>query len=261
MRICICTPNSFGYVQQEYLMSIFGLQQHFNEWQRASGRTDTLSIIMQGGLQLDQMRNDAVQTALDSGQTHILFLDADMAFPRNMLQLLIEDFEDNPEVEAVTGIYTWKSAPYLPHVYPRWNQADHAFTMAASIPLDDLFEVEGAGTGCLMIKADVFRRTAFPWFAFTTKDLPEFADRPEPPADRPRPFPIGEDLYFCLKAKPYMLCDPRIRCKHYRLESFGLSDYIKENNIDTNDNGMSIDSDKAKTIASIHSNELGTIDE
>lgn len=238
-------------------MSIFALQASFYEWQRTSGRHDTLSFIMQGGLQLDQMRNDVVQTALDADMTHVLFLDADMAFPRDLIKTLVEDFEDNAEVEAVTGIYTWKTAPFLPHVYPRFDPVQRVFTMAASLPLHELFEVEGAGTGCLMVKAEVFRRTAFPWFAFNTDDLPEFKDAPKLPNDRPRKFPIGEDLYFCLKAKPMMICDPRIRCQHYRLESFGLSDYIKENGIAIENDEMSMDSEQVNHIASIHSNELG----
>lgn len=224
MKICICIPNSFGYAQVEFMMSLIAVQQYFYEWTIKNKREDTLSIILQGGHQLDKMRNDLVRDALAANQTHLLFLDADMAFPKELVPMLIEDFEDNPEVEAITGLYVWKSPPFLPHVYTTFDKKTLKFNMAGQFPLDTLFEVEGAGAGCLMVKAEALRRVEAPWFQFGAHGLEEFAHISS--EEMPR---IGEDLFFCLKVKPLMLCDPRIQCRHYRLANFDINTYIEHN--------------------------------
>lgn len=214
-------------------MSLFEMQSTFYEWVIKEGREDTLSIMVQGGVQLDQMRNDVIEGAMMNGQTHLLFLDTDMWFPPKTIVWMMKDLEDNPEIEAITGLYTWKMPPYLPHVYRKYNTKTGKFTVAGAFPLNRLFEVEGAGTGILMVKKEVYERTEKPWFKFVMNDNIEDIDRDKKRVRAGRGFNIGEDLYFCLKARPKMLCDPRIECVHFKLNGFGVKDYILDNGLET----------------------------
>jgi hypothetical protein len=49
----------------------------------------------------------------------------------------------------------------------------------------NLIEVDATGTGCLLFDMDVFLKTDKPWFAFSVHDNK----------------PVGEDIYFCSKAR------------------------------------------------------------
>jgi hypothetical protein len=166
------------------------------------------------------MRNSAVENVLVSGQTHLLFLDTDHEFPLKMIPMMIKDLEDNPKAEAVTGIYTWKHEPYLPHIFPRFNTKTKKFTIAGAFPLNKLFYIAGAPAGCLMVKAEVFKRTKKPWFLFVDRGV-----------DKKIPLGMGEDLYFFWKCQPKTICDPRIICQHFYQKSISLEDYIKVNNL------------------------------
>jgi GT2 family glycosyltransferase len=63
-----------------------------------------------------------------------------------------------------------------------------------------LFECDAIGTGCLLIKADVFKKISKPWFFYGAEDRM-----------------IGEDIYFCEKAKEAgfkIWCDPNLEVGH-----------------------------------------------
>ena len=225
-------------------MSLITLQANFYEWQKRTGRDDELDILIQSGIHLDKMRNKLIEAALEKSFDYLLLLDADQTFPHNMIEMMIGDFEDNTDVEAVTGIYTWKEPPYLPHVYRKFDEESKKFMIAGGFPLDEIFQVEGAGCGCLMVKACVFKRTEEPWFKFGSWG---------------GSLPMGEDLYFCYKAKPVMVCDPRIRSGHYRMATVGLMDYIKSNNLEYNagKESFEISEDQLQAIADKHLGRAG----
>ena len=227
-------------------MSLIELIVYTNFWIQKTKRGIEISFLVQDGLKLDVMRNNLVKICLDNNQTHILFLDSDMAFPRNTIQRMIEDFEDNPKIEAVTGLYTWKKPPFIPHVYSKYNKDKDNFSVAGQFPMDKLFKVEGAGTGCLMVKIDVFKRTTAPWFSF--EEITKGAISK---------MKMGEDLYFCKKAKPLMLCDPRIICEHFAARAYSIKDYFSFNKIKPKKNGNFVLTKKQiKAIGETHKNNF-----
>ena len=217
MKVCICIPHNHSHFLKEFTMSLLAVQYTFLDWQRVSGRNDKLSIITQDGVRLDTSRNELVNTALANDQDFIFFMDSDQDFPADVIQTMLGDFEDNPEIEAVTGLYTWKKPPFVPHVYHSYDRKTKKYNIAAKFPLNELFRVEGAGTGCLMVKRGVFERTPRPWFKFGAYK---------------NSLPMGEDLYFCYKAKPLILCDPRIKSGHYTRARFTIDDYISSNGLE-----------------------------
>jgi len=105
-----------------------------------------------------------------------------------MVRLMVEDVNDNPEADVVSGLYTWKKPPFLPHVYPSFDEEKQNFRVGGQFPLTSPFWVEGAGTGCLMIKAEFLKKFDPPWFKFER-------DFETNPYGTPL---IGEDLYFLL---------------------------------------------------------------
>jgi len=218
-RIIVCIPHAERMLDIKFCLSLIGMQDYFYEWVIKNKREDKLSIVTQRGYQIDQQRNQLVEAALEYKQTHLLFLDTDMGFPRDMIVRMIEDFEQNEDqgVEAITGLYFHKSEPYMPHVYATWDTKKELFGVAGAFPINSLFKVAGAGFGCCMVKAEVFKRTEKPWFLmggglYGKKGL-------------------GEDLYFCRKSNLLMLCDTRLQCEHYQNVPITMETYIKTNGL------------------------------
>lgn len=217
MNIIILLTHNYYSFEKPFVLSLFNIFNNFYAWQRESGRNDNLSYICQDGFSIDKMRNDVVKEAMDDkyDMDMFLFLDTDMTFPDNLIQLMIEDFKDNPGVEAITGLYTWKKPPFVPHIYPEFDEKSGKFGMARNFDLNSIFPVAGAGMGCVMIKKEVFKQIQEPYFAFDHG--------------------MGEDFYFFKKAHPMMLCDTRIICKHWNLMGVDIYSYINHNNLDTQD--------------------------
>lgn len=236
-RICILLPNNFGYVQEDFVMSLCEVQGEFYRWQKESGRSDELSILMQGGYCIDAMRNQLVKAALSTDQDYLFFMDTDMIFPSNVIQLMVEDLEDNEEskIEAITGVYTWKKPPFSPHIYIFGE--DEQLYPASAFPLNKLFRVDGAGGGCLMAKRELFERVEQPWFLMSSESR-KVGDST-----------MGEDIYFFHKAKPLMLCDPRIQCGHVGKAVHSLDSYLSHNGLEKKDGGIEGSAEDLKKVA------------
>jgi len=215
-----------GLIPTRFMVSIVALQEYFYEWVIKNKREDVLSLTTQQGYLIDEQRNALIEVAIKNEQTHILFLDDDMTFPADMIVRMIEDIEENEDqgVEAITGLYCLKSVPYSPHIYTVFNKKIKAFQISASFPTRSIFRVVGAGMGCCLIKTEVFKRIDKPWFLMGGE------------IDGAKG--VGEDLYFCLKAKPLMLCDSRLQCAHWKETPIQLEDYIKSNGLNVDNKGQ-----------------------
>ena len=229
----IALPDNHPFFHKDFVASLLEVQSYFYRWKAETGSKHELSIVSKGSVCLDQARNGLVRLAKESNMTHIFFMDTDQTFLPETVRLMIECFEGNEEVKAVTGLYTWKKAPFMPHIYG--DLVKGKFHGAAQFPLNELFEVQAAGTGILMIDLSVFEEEDYPWFKF------EFNDDGS--------FKIGEDLYFFKKLRPLTICDPRNRSEHLKLEPYGLDDYIDSNGFNrvVDEEGMeSFEVDKEK---------------
>lgn len=243
MKVSVLVPHNFSHLIKEFALSLISLQANFYAWQKRTKRSDELDILFQSCIHLDKMRNKLVRAGLDNGSDYLLLLDSDQTFPPDMIETMVSDLEDNPELEAVTGLYTWKEPPYIPHVYRSYDPETKKYMIAGGFPLDELFQVDGAGCGCLMVKADVFKRTPEPWFKFGAWE---------------DSLPMGEDLYFCYKAKPMMVCDPRIRSGHYRTAMVGFNDYLRYNKLEhKKSESFEVTEEQLKAIADKQSEHKG----
>lgn len=234
MKIALLIPHSYKCFEKPFTKSLLSLIMTFERWNvREAGGKHELNVYIQDDGWIDFMRNRLTAGALKQGEELLLWLDTDMSFPSKMIQKMLKQFEDDPTLEAVTGLYTHKHPPFLPHVYTSFNEGTGKFNMAAGFPLQDVFEVAGAGFGCIMIKAAVFERMQEPWFTF------EYGG-------------AGEDLGFCRDAKMKMICDPTISCEHYLLSPYTIGHYVAHNELEVKDNVIEVSEDRANEIALDH---------
>jgi len=155
-------------------------------------------------LLVSDLRDEAATAALFMGCSHILFLDADMTWPLDVLDRMLAHHGHG----IVSGLYHLKSWPHWPialrdgvwnHVTGQWE-----YTYDKSAPhTDALRQEELVGMGCTLVPVEVFRRYERPWFKYGVNDAGYTT--------------ITEDVYFCQQAAavgcPIWL-DPTIDCGH-----------------------------------------------
>ena len=146
-------------------------------------------LFVTGSTILHKVRADLVNVALTiPGWDCALFVDNDMAFPKDALErLLVEE-------KAVVGVqYIMRSEPYR---VTAWADVDgKPVQMNTPYWREGTHEVAAVGMGLTLIGREVFEKTPQPWF--------DFGEYP------------GEDIHFCMKAreagfKVWLNCDMEI---------------------------------------------------
>jgi len=235
-KVAICIPHSYLAFNKSFTISLLSLVSRFYTWNTKFKYE--LTIIVQNEGWIDTMRNLLVMQALDAGADYLLFLDTDMTFPEDTIVRMLKHFEEVDDLEAVTGLYTWKKPPFLPHVYHKLNKKTGKFKIAGGFPIDKPFIVEGCGFGVVMVKREVFERVPKPWFKMEMdKD-----DRVE----------YGEDLYFCKYARMKMWCDPNINCQHLIENGYDASSFVQYNGIEVKDGFLQTTKEQLKKIEEEH---------
>ena len=155
-------------------------------------------MMMSIGCDLIGARTRLVKQAIDSGATHMLFLDYDMYFPpvRNVLTKKLE----SPITRLLSRNKDIIGAPYNFRSLPLKSTAS---------PLSDLsdktqpYKCNVVATGFLLIKLSVFEKIEKPYFNFGRDENAELV--------------YGEDTWFCqqaIKAGFEVWADPTVEVKH-----------------------------------------------
>lgn len=161
---------------------------------------------------VDMFRNDAVRFALENGYDYVFFADSDMSFPQGVVKRLIALMNDHPEHYIASGLYTVRQESFAHAVY-KWNGV--AFTNVTGddpeFKFDSVFEADGVGTGCMLIRTSLFRDKLIDdeclWFRYDYKPVVENGPRRK----------WSEDLVFCAdcyRANVPILVDTSIICGH-----------------------------------------------
>ena len=237
--VAICLAHNYENFSKDFAMNLMRIQYYFLEWaQQPSNVEWKMSVLIQGGYQLDWMRSKVTEKALEMGHDYLLFLDTDMTFSDDVIPKMLLDLMANPEYNAVSGIYFKSKPPHLPLIYAPFCKKTKSFIgIGGMFPLDQPFEIGGCGGGCLMVKKELFKNKKPPYFRFIYKDT-----------DKKIPFGLGEDLYFCWKMKPKLLCEPRIECGHQRKTYTTLKTYLKHNKLKVKNNKISMTTKKLQSI-------------
>lgn len=142
-------------------------------------------------------RNKFCQQAIEGEFDYILWLDSDMVFPSYVLQQFMQYDKD-----IVAGLYFRRSYPFTPVAFSELRRENGVLRMKdlEEWP-NELFEVDGVGFGCVLMKTDclfdIAGKEGGVWFT-PTQDA-------------------GEDAAFCLRAKEYgykIWIDPAVKLGH-----------------------------------------------
>lgn len=141
-------------------------------------------------------RNGIVYDFLREDFTHLFFMDSDMTFPENTLSRLLAYDKD-----IVGGLYCMKLPPFATTAFVKPNGKIQNYVPK---PGEGLKEVDAIGTGCLLIKREVFEKMTWPYFWYEE----------DPPGSEQM---MTEDSYFCIKARELgykVWCDSSVLCGH-----------------------------------------------
>ena len=158
------------------------------------------------GGSLADARNSLVHQALMGGCTHILMADTDQRYPVNTVTKLLSH-----DVDICGALVCRRYQPFDP-IMMRGRIGKYVHVEDAEMDGGDLVEVDATGTGCLLIKAEVFDNLPEPWFKF----------------DIHQGRPVGEDIYFCSEARKAghkIYVDTSIEVGHYGYREFTRIDY------------------------------------
>lgn len=147
-------------------------------------------------------RIELVEKAMELKSKWIFFIDSDTFAPTDVITQMMARKKD-----IVTGIYYMKSQPPQPILYKRLGDGPYW-----DFPIDELFEVEAAGAGCMLINMKVFeamKKAGIPYF----KENWEYTK----PDGTKVQVKVGEDYWFNFQAKKLGFttwCDSKIICDH-----------------------------------------------
>lgn len=105
---------------------------------------------------IDDMRNNIVIDALESGCTHLIMMDTDQVYDVKTITKLLE------HRLPVVGCLVYRRYPPFDPLMLR-GKINSYQTILDWSP-GDLVEVDATGTGCLLFEMEVFRKIPGPWF-------------------------------------------------------------------------------------------------
>jgi cellulose synthase/poly-beta-1,6-N-acetylglucosamine synthase-like glycosyltransferase len=177
MRVAICIPAR----GQMEVTTAFDLTM-MAAYMAGKKNIDLNVYTSQGTLIFDQ-RNSLVRTAVIEKCDYILFIDADMRFPKTTLERLLAHKKDIIGVNATT-----RMMPPSPTARNIQINEDGSVDWLAiySNKEKGISKVDAIGCGVMLIKTSCLKNIPQPYFYFEQLLKGKL---------------LGEDIYFCIKAK------------------------------------------------------------
>jgi len=183
LKVGIGVPTLFPYIHKLFFDSFLNLNHP----------CETILIDCTGSITAIA-RNRIVKVAKEQKCTHILFLDADMTFPTDVIPKLLKH-----NVDIACGLYKQRNEP---HKYALFRIKKGEY-IRPEIE-EGLMKVDAAGTGCMLINMKLFDKIDFPWF-----DYRQYR--------RSKTKYFTEDIWFCKKAREKgfkIYVDTDVKCGH-----------------------------------------------
>jgi cellulose synthase/poly-beta-1,6-N-acetylglucosamine synthase-like glycosyltransferase len=177
MRIAICIPAR----GQMEVTTAFDLTM-MAAYMAGKKNIDLNVYTSQGTLIFDQ-RNSLVRTAVDEKCDYILFIDADMRFPKTTLERLLAHKKDIIGVNATTRMMPPK--PTARNIQIN-EDGSVDWLEVLSNKEKGIGKVDAIGCGVMLIKTSCLKNIPQPYFYFEQLLKGKL---------------LGEDIYFCIKAK------------------------------------------------------------
>jgi hypothetical protein len=178
MNLHICIPSG-DLVCADFMMSLSSQIMQLFMKPLAADELNVKIVNKRSSLIVDS-RESMVEKALLEGATHVLFLDSDMIFPEDALHRLFSRNEP-----FVAANYVQRSLPTRPNAIGMLDTVKHTDDDDTGIE-----EVKSVGFGLALIRTEVFDAMPRPWF-----DTYWYTN------DKGKRLIIGEDVYFCHKAR------------------------------------------------------------
>ncbi len=116
-------------------------------------------------------RNLMIEGALEQNCTHVLFIDDDVAFEKDMLTRLLAHDKD-----IVSGLYLMRNYPHTPICFDYADETGRCRPRYFSDGDTGLVEIVACGLGACLIKTDVFRNMEKPWIRLGELELDHWCD-------------------------------------------------------------------------------------
>jgi hypothetical protein len=139
-----------------------------------------MTKVSQGTLLVDQ-RNSLVEEALEEGATHILWIDSDMRFPKDVIQQMLDR-----DLDIVAANCSRRKHPAA---FIALNADDERgiYTVETTPDSTGVEEIIAVGFGVMMVRAQVFRDMPKPWHKLIWNSRDEKF--------------VGEDMAWCHGAR------------------------------------------------------------
>jgi cellulose synthase/poly-beta-1,6-N-acetylglucosamine synthase-like glycosyltransferase len=147
----------------------------------AKFRDGELGIYTVNGTLIFDQREKLAVAALDEDCDYILWIDADMRFPKDTIDRLIKADKDIVGVNATTRTVPVK--PTAKNLQVNLEDKTNTWLPVDSKGKTGLERVTSIGCGVMLVKKEVFKKTPQPWFWFY-----------QLPGNKV----LGEDVHFCV---------------------------------------------------------------
>jgi len=178
LNLCVCVPSA-GTWDVDFGRSLVTATANFMLWtppKEMGYRGRIFQILTADSSMLVRNRHDLVKAAMKAGASHILFLDSDMTFPKDLFERMIEI--DAPILAANC---THRRMPV------KFTAHDFDGLIIDSREKKGLQSVRQVGCAVMMIKREFFEKAQPPYFLMDwTPDYQSYS---------------GEDVYFCQVAQ------------------------------------------------------------
>lgn len=148
-----------------------------------------VDMVLRRSCDIVSNRTWLVRYAIEQGATHLLFVDADMLFPADLIPKLLAHKKE------IVGVKYKKREFPVKWLYQTLENEPESET--------EIFKVAHTGTGVLLIDLSVFEKLQGPWFNFGR--------------DSQGALVMGEDVWFCNSARDAgydVWIDPTINIGH-----------------------------------------------
>jgi hypothetical protein len=172
--ISICVPCR-DMVHSVFASNLFALLQ-----KSISANYDVNFLMLQGSL-ISAQRQRLAELAIEQNSNYVMWLDSDMGFPVDIIDSLLVHKKD-----IVACNYSTRTPPYKGVAYKTIGNWDSWINNENTNILDS---VEGVGMGCMLVNTDVYKSLPKPWFEIFYSD--QYSTH------------LGEDFYFCIKAREH----------------------------------------------------------